>query len=310
MKKVLFILFLLCFLQPGKARAEDHLTLMLDWFPNVDHVPIYAAREKGFFKERGLTVEIQAPSDSADPLKLAASGHTDIALGYEPQIIIARGAGLPLKAVGRLVGSPLTCLLFLKEKGISVPEDLEGKVLGYTVPGMMDYLLDAFVRLNGIEKYTPVNVGFSILQPLASGKVDAVMGPFRNYEPVAFKMEGFEASFFEIEKFCIPAYDELVFTAGEKVWKEKKELIRHFLDALDDGLTFTAQHPGEALELYLQAVPEASAEMEKRAFGRTLPYFAGDTGLNREQWKAFGRFALEYGMVDREVDMDDLVVLP
>ena len=310
MKKVLFILLILCFLYPGQAHAADHLTLMLDWFPNVDHVPIYSAREKGFFEKRDLTVEIQAPSDSADPLKLAASGNADIALGYEPQIIIARGAGLPLKAVGKLVGSPLTCLLFLKEKGISVPDDLEGKVLGYTVPGMMDYLLDAFVRLNGIEKYTPVNVGFSILQPLASGKVDAVMGPFRNYEPVAFKMEGFEASFFEIEKFGIPTYDELVFTAGEEVWKEKKELIRRFLDALDQGLAFTAQHPDEALELYLRAVPEASAEMEKRAFVRTLPYFAHDTSLDREQWRAFGRFALEYGMLDREVNMDDLIVHP
>ncbi len=310
MKKIFLTFLALFLLLPGRLFAADRLTLMLDWFPNADHVPIYAAREKGFFEERGLSVEIQAPSDSADPLKLAASGHADIALGYEPQIIIARGTGLPLKAVGRLVGSPLTCLLFLKETGISLPADLEGKVLGYTVPGMMDYLLEAFVRLNGIGKYTPVNVGFSILQPLASGKVDAVMGPFRNYEPVAFEMEGFEADFFEIESFGIPSYDELVFTTGEKVWKEKKDLIGRFLAALDEGLAFTARHPDEALELYLRAVPEAEAGMEKRAFGRTLPHFAADTGLDRERWKTFGRFALEYGMVDREVNMDDLVVLP
>ena len=54
------------------AGAAERVRLMLDWTPNVDHVPLFWAREKGLFAREGLEVEILTPSDTADPLKLAA----------------------------------------------------------------------------------------------------------------------------------------------------------------------------------------------------------------------------------------------
>ena len=50
---------------------------MLDWFPNVDHLPIYVAREKGYFREAGIEVKILSPSDTSDALKLAVAGQVD-----------------------------------------------------------------------------------------------------------------------------------------------------------------------------------------------------------------------------------------
>ena len=54
--------------------AQDKLTLMLDWFPNVDHLPIYVARDLGYFADQKIELEIIAPSETSDALKLAASG--------------------------------------------------------------------------------------------------------------------------------------------------------------------------------------------------------------------------------------------
>jgi len=301
----LLLLVLLLLVSP--AGGEEKLSLMLDWFPNVDHVPLFVARQGGFFSKHGLSVELQSPSDSADPLKLAAAGHVDIALSYQPQAIIAASAGIPLKAVGRLVGSPLSTLLFLDGKGITSPADLEGKTIGYTVPGMMDHLLHAFAAVNGIRKYTPINVGFVILQSLAAGKVDAVMGPFKNYEPVAMEMEGYPASFFELEKFGIPAYDELVFVAGTMTWNRKSETIRRFLDAVEEAIAFTAASPEEALALYFEAVPEAPREMERKAFEKTRLWFGPDTRLDAARWKTFADFALQWGMIEKEVNVYEIV---
>ena len=73
--KICCIAMFFLLLATSAAKGTEKLVLMLDWFPNVDHVPIYAAIESGFFEKRGLFVEIQSPSDSADPLKLAAAGH-------------------------------------------------------------------------------------------------------------------------------------------------------------------------------------------------------------------------------------------
>ncbi len=311
MKKQVFTIVLLSVLFSGlRGHAAEKLTLMLDWFPNVDHVPVYAAMQKGFFREKGLSIEILSPSDSADPLKLAAAGHVDLALSYQPQAIIAASAGIELRAVGRLVGTPLTTMLFLKGSGISAPADLTGKIIGYTVPGMMDRLADAFAFINGIGDYRLVNVGFTILQALVSGEVDAVMGPFKNYEPAAMEMEGYQAGFFEIEHYGIPPYDELVFITGARGLEKRRAEIGRFLEALEEGIVFTLEHPEEALEIYFRAVPEAPREMERKAFMATYPLFGPDTKLDVNRWKAFADFALKYGLIEREVNVDELLVRP
>jgi putative hydroxymethylpyrimidine transport system substrate-binding protein len=308
MKRNVFYFAIACLLfLSSPAKGSEKLVLMLDWFPNVDHVPIYVAMQSGIFEKHGLTVEIQSPSDSADPLKLAAAGHVDIALSYQPQIIIAASEGIPLKAVGKLVGSPLTTLLFLEKGTISTPADLEGKIIGYTVPGMMDHLTRAFASINAIETYTMVNVGFSILQSLATGKVDAVMGPFKNYEPVLLEMEGYASNYFEIERFGIPSYDELVFVSGRTVHEKKKKAIRKFLAALDEALTYTSENSAEALKMYFHSVPEAPKDMETKAFTKTLPFFAENTRLDRAQWNVFAEFALRYDMIREEVDLNELI---
>ncbi|MGD9024568.1 MAG: ABC transporter substrate-binding protein, partial [Desulfobacterales bacterium] len=178
--------------------AAQNFTLILDWFPNVDHLPIYVARHQGYFSQEGLEIRIISPSETADALKLAATGNVDIAVSYEPQTIIAAARGLEIVAFGRLIEHPLTTLLFMKDSGIKVPKDLEGKKIGYTVPGLMDILLAAFAKLNNIENYTAVNVGFSIVQSLTAKKVDAVMGPFKTYETVTMAHRGYEVGYFEL----------------------------------------------------------------------------------------------------------------
>ena len=71
------------------ALASEKLTLMLDWFPNVDHLPIYVAQQRGYFSDQGLEIKILSPSETADSLKLAASGNVEISISYQPQAIIA-----------------------------------------------------------------------------------------------------------------------------------------------------------------------------------------------------------------------------
>ena len=173
--------------------AQDKLTLMLDWFPNVDHLPIYVARDLGYFADQKIELEIIAPSETSDALKLAASGNMDIAVSYQPQTIIGADQGLEIKAIAPLVVHPLTTLLFLENKGIQTPSDLSGKKIGYTVPGLMDVMLEAFASINQIKDYTPVNVGFTILPALVSNQVDAVMGPFKTYETVGMAQHGYKA---------------------------------------------------------------------------------------------------------------------
>lgn len=283
--------------------AAGKVTVMLDWFPNIDHLPIYVAQQEGLFAAEGIEVEILTPSSTTDALKLAASGNVDIAVSYEPQVIIGASAGLQIRVVGRLVEHPLSVLLFLEGKGIERPADLEGKKIGYTVPGMMDVLAEAFAKINGIKTYEPINVGFAIVQSLVAGKVDAIMGPYKNYEVVELEEKGYRAGYFELNEWGIPDYDELVFISGERTAKARTEALRGFARAIDRAVWQVRKAPEKALASYFAAVPEAPRDMETKAFEITRPLYARSQTCDREKWQAFSDFALRYGLIEKKVDV-------
>ena len=302
---VLFLLITSCW--ASSIEASQKLTLILDWFPNVDHLPIYVARHQGYFADEGLEIEIISPSETSDALKLAAAGKVDIAVSYEPQTIIAAARGLDVMVIGRLIEHPLTTLLFLKGSGIKVPRDLEGKKIGYTVPGLMDVLLEAFAKLNGIRQYEAVNVGFAIVQSLAAGKVDAVMGPFKTYETVTMAQKGYDVAYFELEKWGIPDYDELIFVTSKQTLEKNQAAIMAFQGIIGRSIEYVKKHPEVALQKYLKEVPEADSKTETGAFKLTLPYYAASQDHDVRRWQQFAEFALEYGLIEKKVDVTDVL---
>ena len=305
---VLFLVFIFLGVGNSSASAMEKLTLMLDWFPNIDHLPIYTAKAEGMFAKRGIAVEVISPSDTSDALKLAAAGKMDLAVSYEPQSIIAAADGIPVRVVGRLVGHPLTTLLYLDKSGIRKPEDLSGRTIGYTVPGLMDVLLKAFADINHIRDYQAVNVGFAIAQSLTSGRVDAVMGPFKTYETVTMGQKGIATSYFELEMYGIPDYDELVFATGPDTLSKRRSAITAFIAAIDEAMAFIRNYPNAALAGYFREVPDADKGTETAAFKLTKPYYARSQEIDAARWQDFADFALKYGLIDRAVDVRRLIV--
>ena len=305
--RIIILVLLLISFWASSVNAAQELTLILDWFPNVDHLPIYVAQHRGFFADEGLEIKIISPSETSDALKLAAAGQVDLAVSYEPQTIIAAARGLDVVVIGRLIEHPLTTLLFLKGRGIRVPRDLEGKKIGYTVPGLMDVLLGAFARLNGIQQYESINVGFAIVQSLTAGKVDAVMGPFKTYETVTMTQRGYDVGYFELEKWGIPDYDELIFVSSKKTLKNNEASMRAFQRVIERAIAHTRKNPEAALKNYLTQVPEADSKIETAAFHLTLPYYATRQELDVKRWQQFADFALQYGLVEKKVDVTEVL---
>ena len=305
--KIILAVILLAVVWAPPGDAGQSLSLILDWFPNVDHLPIYVARQQGLFAEEGLEVEIISPSETSDGLKMAATGKVDIAVSYEPQTIIAAARGLDVAVVGRLIEHPLTTLLFLKDKGFASPKDLAGKKIGYTVPGLMDVLLKAFARVNHIGEYSAVNVGFAIVQSLTAGQVDAVMGPFKTYETVTMAQKGYEAGYFELEKWGIPDYDELIFITSKKTLAQNPAAMAAFRRVMDRAIRKVRQNPRQALADYFKQVPQADPKTESEAFNLTLPYYASGQASDVGRWQKFADFASDYDLIDKKVDVSKLL---
>ena len=203
-------------LAPRPSGAAEPLTLMLDWFVNPDHAPLFVAQEKGYFAEAGLEIELIAPADPNDPPKLVAAGKADLAVSYQPQLHLQVAEGLPLVRIATLVATPLNTLLVLADGPVRTIADLKGRTVGYSVGGFEDALLGAMLERHGIglDDVTLVNVNFSLSPSLLSGQVDAVIGAYRNFELNQMEIEGRAGRAFYIEEEGVPPYDELIVVAN------------------------------------------------------------------------------------------------
>ncbi|MGH3279345.1 MAG: ABC transporter substrate-binding protein, partial [Trebonia sp.] len=113
----------------GKALTAT--SVMLDWFPNPDHIALYVAQKDGDFTRHGLNVTFDSPSDTTDALKLVSLGKVDLAISYEPTVITgATDPAYDVTAVAALIPTALDTLIISGKSGISNPGGLAGKTVG------------------------------------------------------------------------------------------------------------------------------------------------------------------------------------
>ncbi|MFO1038755.1 MAG: ABC transporter substrate-binding protein [Geminicoccaceae bacterium] len=281
------------------ASANDKLTVVLDWFVNPDHAPLVVAREKGFFADENLDVELIAPADPNDPPKLVAAKQADIAVSYQPQLHLQVAAGLPVVRIGTLVATPLNSVVVLKDGPIQGIPDLKGKKVGFSVGGFEDAVLGAMLEKHGLklDEVELVNVNFSLSPSLIAGQVDAVIGAFRNFELNQMDIAGHPGRAFYPEEEGVPAYDELIFIA-HKDSLDRPEL-RRFLNAVERATAWIVNHPDEGWDLFKGTDPTLDDELNRRAWTATLPRFAhSPAALDHGRYARFAEFLKGRGLID------------
>ena len=107
-------LFVLILLVSGSycAHAQNTaLKLALDWYPNANHLGLYIAQEKGYFRQENLDVTLYTPVDPSTVLQTVGSGSDDFGISYQPDILLARAQGVPVVSVAGLVPHPLNSVV-------------------------------------------------------------------------------------------------------------------------------------------------------------------------------------------------------
>ncbi len=292
------IIALLLGLLAAPAAAAERLTLILDWFVNPDHGPLVIAREKGFFAEEGLDVELVPPADPNDPPKLVAAGRADLAVSYQPQLHLQVQEGLPLVRIGTLVATPLNSLVVLADSPIRRIEDLAGRRIGFSVSGFEDALLGAMLARVGLalDSVELINVNFNLTPALLSGQVDAVIGAFRNFELNQLALEGREGRAFYPEEEGVPAYDELIYVARRDRLDDPR--FQAFLRAVERATLWLVNHPDEGWEIFRKSGRELDDELNRRAWYDTLPRFAlRPAALDVGRYARFAAFLKDRGLL-------------
>lgn len=234
----------------GGKTKQDRVVLLLDWIPNADHAGIYTGLANDRFKQLGIQLEAQSPSDPAAVIKQVAAGRVDLGISYQPEVMSARDEGVKIKAIAAIVPTPLNSVAWLKKSGIRSVKDLKGKTIA-TTGAYQDAYLDSSLTESGVKpsSVNKINVGYDVLKALLSGKADAIVGVYPNVEGVTLKQRNRPATVLTVDKIGVPKYNELVVIASEDALKDARraEIYRRFLGGLSRGTLDAVKEPNAAL---------------------------------------------------------------
>ncbi|MGH2963050.1 MAG: ABC transporter substrate-binding protein [Solirubrobacterales bacterium] len=295
--------------------APEQFDLALDWFPNPDHAGIYEGLERGYFEDAGLAVRPQIPSDPAAPIKQVAAGRADLAVSYEPEVMLAREQGLDVIAVAALAREPLTSLVSLGKESIDDGRDLDGKRVATAGIPYQDAYLRAILEQGGLsdDDVEQVDVGLNLLSPLIAGKVDATLGMFWNVEGVELAQRGDDPTVVPVDELGIPTYDELVLVASRERVAEDPEAIRLFLAALERGTRDAAEDPAAATASLLRANDDLDPKLTRAQVDETLPVLVpGKRGrpygfMDPAEWREFAGFMVDEDLIGTAPPIDDML---
>jgi putative hydroxymethylpyrimidine transport system substrate-binding protein len=284
--------------------SVQHVDLVLDYFPNADHAAIFAAQASGAFKAAGLDVSIRTPSDPAAPLKLVAGGKADVAISYEPELLLARDKGLRVASFGALVQKPLTSLISINSK-VKTVKDLAGKKVGTAGIPYQSAYLKTIARKAGIDPNSihEVNVGFNLVQAMLSKKVDATLGSFWNYEGVQLRRAHKHPTILRMEQLGVPNYDELILVARQEDLRSRGEVMRRLVQAIARGAKLVKANPKAGADAVVAAGEGLDPGLQQASIEATLPVmFPANPAFpfgyqNSDEWKAYGQWMVDNGLI-------------
>lgn len=273
-------------LMAGGVSAEE-VKLQLKWVTQAQFAGYYVAKDKGFYKEEGLDVDIMPGGPDISPTQVMAGGGADVTVDWMPSALAAREKGLALVNIAQPFkhsGMMLTCL---KETGIKGPEDFKGKTLGVWFGGN-EYPFLSWMATLGIptdgsaEGVKVLKQGFNV-DPLLQKQAACISTMTYNeyWQVIDAGLTPEDLVTFKYEDEGVATLEDGLYVMEDKLKDPAfKEKMVKFVRASMKGWKYAEANPDEAAEIVLEN-DESGAQTEKhqkRMMGEIAKLTMGSNG--------------------------------
>lgn len=297
----------------GEGDKLEKVTLVLDYTPNTNHTGIYLAKEKGYYKDQGIDLEIIQPSDS-DSVTLVASDKAQFGVSYQEDVTYAltrEKDPLPVKAIATIIQHNTSGFAAPVEKNIKTAKDFEGKTYG----GWGSPSEEAIIKL-AMEKQ---GADFNKLKRVDIGKDDYFTATKKNidFAWVFDAWTGVEARLKNVKLDYIPIKDidpaldyyTPILITNNKTIKENPELVKKFMAATSKGYEDAIKDPSGAADILSKAVPELDKGLVKASQEYLAKLYKDDAQkwgqMKAEVWKNYAKFMQDNGLIKKALNVDE-----
>jgi NitT/TauT family transport system substrate-binding protein len=254
--RIRLVLVLLVFMLGSvPAFALDKVTLRLDWVFGSEHAPIFLAKEKGFFRDEGIDVDILAGEGSTVTIKLVGNRTADFGYAGADQVLMAAARDLPVVSTAVILQDSPSAVIYPATLGITSLKDLYGKTLGLQLRSNTEKQWRAVQKLQGLDasKIHEVPADRAIAQLIANKSIDAGIAFFFN-DALKLESDGIPMKWTLFSDAGLPIYSTALVTNGDLI-KSNPDLVKRFTRAFVKGWAYAIDHEQETLDVFLKANP-------------------------------------------------------
>lgn len=292
------------------AFAVDKVNLRLDWVFGSEHAPIFLAKEKGFFRDEGIDVNILAGEGSTVTVKLVGNRTTEFGYAGADQALMAYGRDLQVVSTAVILQKSPSAIIFPKSSGIKSLKDLYGKTLGVQLRSNTEKQWRAVEKIQNIDnsKIKEVPADRAIAQLIANKSIEAGVAFYFN-DGLKLVSDGTPMDWILFSDVGLPIYSTALVTNADLI-KENPDLVHRFTRAFVKGWVYSQAHPQEALELFLKANPTVDPKYSALKLPEVLKLTqTADTEKNgigyssKENWEAMQKALIGMEMMQTPVDV-------
>lgn len=287
------------------STLASRTTLLLNWYANPYHTPIFLAHALGFYQDEGIKLSILEPTDPSDVTEMVGLGRVDFGVKAMIHTVAARAKGYPVTSVATLIDEPPTGFIALKSSGIRSFHDIVGKRVGY-IGEFGKRIIDDLAKLAAIDpnSYQTIRIGMNVTDAIRRSVIDIGIG-FLNFQAVELEQLEGETVFLRIDQLAglgCCCFCSIQFIVPEHIM-EQPLLVKGFLRATQRGAALTTENPDEAYERICQIKPALRTSLYKRVFMRTLPFFSRNLINVERDWNKVAAYARHLDLIDESFDI-------
>ena len=309
MKKILLITFFLTiFLY---AQNDKKITLQLNWLNQFQFAGYYMAKEKGFYKDVNLDVQIKESNFNTDVIKEIESKNADFAVGRS-SLIIEKINGKDIVALCAIYQESPLILLVKKDSNITSVKDLRNKKIMITADAKYSASILAMLSANEltVNDFTVQIHSFNI-NDLIKGNTDA-MASYISNEPIILKEKDIEYRVFNPKDFGFDFYSDILFSSSEYI-KNNPKITKDFYEASLKGWKYAFENLAETAEIiYSKYNTQNKTFTHLVKEGEVLKKLAytGNNELgdfNDNKLKNIANVFKLFGLVNKDLDLKEFI---
>lgn len=241
---------------------------------------VWVAKEKGFYKDAGIDIDIQQGTVGTGNLQLLKAGRVQFACLDLTGAIIQAGTGAftDWRAVAAIHQQTLVSIMTTKPD-ITQPTDLKGKTVATAKGSVSQVLFPAYAKLAGLDpstvKINPV-ASTALNGLMKAGSVDA-LSTFLLSQTALKTATGKDVTVMPYSKYLSDLFGNAIITTPDTI-ATKKDLVQRFVKATMQGLQYTVDHPDEAAQILNKAVPTSAVPAATGEINAMKPYVTPANG--------------------------------